>query len=362
MIGIIYKYTSPSGKVYIGQTTQEKRRIKTFCNLNKSYGGVKIDAARRKFGPDNFKYEIIETRVFKSKLEATKKLDELEEHYINKYNSYKKGYNMTYGGYTNRGFKYSEEQKRKMSISRIGKKHPPLSEEQKNQHSELMKLKWQSEQYRSIRAKINESEEHKLKHSESVRGEKNGMFGKAHTLESKTKMSQSRFGDKNYWFNKEKGIDYREKISIGKKAHHQAHPVSKETRDRISTKCSVSVEQYSISGDFINSFKSITDAGEKLRIDSSCITKCCKNKRATAGGYKWKYAYINNITEDIDETNKISGDWITTREAIELTGKCRNVLYYHIKVHGVPKVVCGRKIKIHKQSLIELLEINKDRG
>lgn len=48
MIGIIYKYTSPSGKVYIGQTTQEKRRRKTFLNLNKSYGGVKIDNARRR--------------------------------------------------------------------------------------------------------------------------------------------------------------------------------------------------------------------------------------------------------------------------------------------------------------------------
>ena len=57
MTGIIYKYTSPSGKVYIGQTTDEKRRIKTFFNLNKSYGGEKIDNARKKHGPCNFKYE-----------------------------------------------------------------------------------------------------------------------------------------------------------------------------------------------------------------------------------------------------------------------------------------------------------------
>ena len=33
MIGIIYKYTSPANKVYIGQTTDERRRRKTFLDL-----------------------------------------------------------------------------------------------------------------------------------------------------------------------------------------------------------------------------------------------------------------------------------------------------------------------------------------
>lgn len=354
MIGIIYKYTSPSGKVYIGQTIEEKRRRKTFLNLNKSYGGIKIDSARRKFGPHNFKYEIIENHVFKSKSEMTVKLDEREEYYINQYDSYRNGYNMTFGGYTNRGFKYSEEQKKKMSLSRIGKKLPPLSDYQKAQHSELMKLKWLSDEYRSIRTQISKSEEYKQKLSESLRGENNGMYGKTHALESRVKMSQSRFCEKNYWFNKQKDADYREKISIGMKQHHQINQVSIETRDKISEKCSVSVEQYSLDGKLINAFNSIAEAGNKSGVDASCITKCCKNKRATAGGYKWKYVKMINA-EDNDEILIAPEDWITTREAIELTGKCRNVLYYHIKVHGVPKIVCGRKIKINKKSLLALL-------
>lgn len=44
--GVIYKYTSPSNKVYIGQTTDEemrKYRFKTSVN----YGGLKIDNARK---------------------------------------------------------------------------------------------------------------------------------------------------------------------------------------------------------------------------------------------------------------------------------------------------------------------------
>lgn len=35
MKGIIYKYTSPDGKVYIGQTTKEQNRRNTFLNEKK---------------------------------------------------------------------------------------------------------------------------------------------------------------------------------------------------------------------------------------------------------------------------------------------------------------------------------------
>lgn len=57
--GIIYKYTSPSGKVYIGKTINEKRRRYSFYNLNRRYAGPKIERARKKYGPKNFKYEVI---------------------------------------------------------------------------------------------------------------------------------------------------------------------------------------------------------------------------------------------------------------------------------------------------------------
>ena len=59
--GIIYKYTSPSDKVYIGQTVDERTRRKKFLNTNISYAGLKIDNARKKYGPLNFKYEVLET-------------------------------------------------------------------------------------------------------------------------------------------------------------------------------------------------------------------------------------------------------------------------------------------------------------
>lgn len=57
--GIVYSYVSPSGKYYIGQTYNERDRRSRFFCLTGSYGGIKIDRAREKYGPENFKYEIL---------------------------------------------------------------------------------------------------------------------------------------------------------------------------------------------------------------------------------------------------------------------------------------------------------------
>lgn len=65
MKGIIYKYTSPSGKVYIGQTRCERTRRSRWFNINKPYAGPKINAARSKYGPTNFKYEVLLEKVAK---------------------------------------------------------------------------------------------------------------------------------------------------------------------------------------------------------------------------------------------------------------------------------------------------------
>ena len=44
MIGIIYKYTAPNGKIYIGQTLNEERRRKEFFTQTK-YSGFKFNNA-----------------------------------------------------------------------------------------------------------------------------------------------------------------------------------------------------------------------------------------------------------------------------------------------------------------------------
>lgn len=49
------------------------------------------------------------------------------------------------------------------------------------------------------------------------------------------------------------------------------------------------VEQCSLTGEHINSFPSIREASRVLSLDSSSISKCCRNKVRTVGGFIFKY-------------------------------------------------------------------------
>ena len=114
MKGLIYLYTSPSGKHYIGQTIQESIRRTTFLNPKKNYckhGTSAIDNARRKYGPKAFTYEVLIEVNFKDILE----LDTLEINYIKQYNSYNSGYNSTLGGGSRAGHTWTEQQRQNIS-------------------------------------------------------------------------------------------------------------------------------------------------------------------------------------------------------------------------------------------------------
>ena len=111
--GIIYKYTSPSGKIYIGQTINERKRRKKFLNINEDYAGIKINNARLKYGPENFTYEILERHFYCDNVECIEELNKLEIYYIGKFDSFKNGYNMSIGGEGSSGYKMTEEQVKK---------------------------------------------------------------------------------------------------------------------------------------------------------------------------------------------------------------------------------------------------------
>lgn len=91
MKGTIYKYTSPSGKVYIGQTvnSQEQR-----ARNGEGYKGCPaFYRAIQKYGFENFIYEVLEEV-------EQEELDEKEKYYIALYNSLvPNGYNILTGGH-----------------------------------------------------------------------------------------------------------------------------------------------------------------------------------------------------------------------------------------------------------------------
>jgi group I intron endonuclease len=168
MIGTIYKLTSPSNKCYIGQTTNLVERKRTLYNPNKYYSGHRLDNAIKKYGIENFQYEIIIQIVESSKEKLREKLDELEKFYIEKYDSYNNGYNMTLGGSGSNGCFQTEESKRKISEKAKGRKGSMLgrhlTEEQKNKISNFAKTRT---------------------------GEKNSFYGKTHSEEAKLKIGRA---------------------------------------------------------------------------------------------------------------------------------------------------------------------------
>lgn len=51
----------------------------------------------------------------------------------------------------------------------------------------------------------------------------------------------------------------------------------------------IPINQYSFDGELIKKWDGAKTASQTLKIDISSITKCCKGKLKTAGGYIWKY-------------------------------------------------------------------------
>lgn len=191
MIGIIYKYTSPSNKVYIGQTIHEHTR---YMRHKRTEGDNKFHRAIKKYGFENFTYEVIFTIDNDDRKRVKEKLDFMERYYIRKYDSLNNGYNLTAGGEGGRGTKHTEEFKQKISermkennpawnMTDEWRKHIGDSQRGKKMSDNMRKLT--SERMKSnnpmknpeVAAKMSASqkgkhlsEEHKKKISESSKG------------------------------------------------------------------------------------------------------------------------------------------------------------------------------------------------
>lgn len=139
MAGVIYKITNPTGKIYIGCTIDWKRRFSEYRRLSMA-GQRKLYNSLKKYGYENHVFEIIEEC-------EENMLHEREIYYINYYNCIAEGLNIRLGNRNGRlteetkqkiseslkgrpvtwethgskGYKYTDEQKRKMRKPRVNK-------------------------------------------------------------------------------------------------------------------------------------------------------------------------------------------------------------------------------------------------
>jgi len=109
----IYKITSPSGKIYIGQSVNIALRWNQYKLLYKTIMGPKLYHSLKKYGYDNHTFEVIEEC-------NAEQLDEREIYWGQHYNVLTEaGLNLKLG--ESNGY-YSDETKQKMSEALMGRK------------------------------------------------------------------------------------------------------------------------------------------------------------------------------------------------------------------------------------------------
>jgi group I intron endonuclease len=131
----IYKATNIiNGKVYIGFDSNWPSRISTHKSSSKNINRL-FYSAIKKYGWANFTWELIYQST-----DGAHTLNVMENYFINEYRSYVgfqdcNGYNLTLGGDGSLGRQESEETRKKKSLSKKGKRRPPISQEQKEKIS-----------------------------------------------------------------------------------------------------------------------------------------------------------------------------------------------------------------------------------
>ena len=232
---VIYAFKNKTnGKMYVGQT-QRTFGIRTKQHLNRS--DTYFDKALSKYGLNNFSYWILDRG---STLEE---LNEKERYWITEYDClWPNGYNLTIGGDGVKGYRHTDEYKRKMSEAKKGK----------------------------------------------MIGENNPFYGKKHTIKSIKKMSEYQSARWTVEARKERSNNYKGKFAgednpFYKKEHKQS------SKDKMSkAKDSIKIKVRNI--DTGEVFESLTLASKTYKVQVTHITRVCRGQRKTCGGFRWEYA------------------------------------------------------------------------
>ena len=191
----IYKITSPSNKVYIGQSIDIERRFRHYKRMI-CKEQIKIHNSLLKYGVDAHIFEVLE-------LCDTEELNNRERHYQDLYDSVANGLNLLYVKSEHFNGGHSEESKKKISDSLTGR---TLSEEHKYKIGLNNSRRGMSDETK---------EKHRL-----------GRLGKKASPETIQKQILKRLGSK-------RSEETKKKISEALKGI-QREPISEETRLKMS--------------------------------------------------------------------------------------------------------------------------------
>jgi group I intron endonuclease len=254
-MGYIYMLTSPSGKIYIGQTIRSiEKRFKQHQQTSSTC--VAIYNAIKYHGWENFETDWYEC--------PDEDLNFDEELLVREMGTLApSGYNLKEGGGNG---KLSEETKQKIGEAQLGEKSHMFGKTL--------------------------SDETKQKLSEAKKGEKSHMFGKPKSDEIKQKIREANLGKTQ----SEKTIQKRVKSNTGKIRTEETKQKMKEAKLGEKNTRSKKVYRYAINGTYVDTFNSVGEAGRYLNKDSANIGKCARGEEGYETAYKFKWSYTQSIT------------------------------------------------------------------
>lgn len=198
----IYKITSPSGRIYIGQSKRIERRFRDYKLLRQCNKQILLYRSFSKYGVENHSFEILE-------ICSIELLNNRERYWQEYYQSANGGLNCVYINSDDKKKEYSIESKKKMSINRTGDKNHMFgrkgkdnpqfgrkqSEEQRAKYSPKRKGVAKPKGFGEKVAQANRtrviSEETRKKISDSAKkriGALNPFFGRRHSKETREKI------------------------------------------------------------------------------------------------------------------------------------------------------------------------------
>lgn len=310
----IYKITSPSGKVYIGQAKNVKKRYYRYKKLQ-CKTQRKLYNSLIKYGFENHLFEIIHECNHDE-------LNHFEKLYIKEFNSFnsKNGLNLREGGHNSKmsdeskkilsdkkkGFKHTEDAKEKMSKSSKGKKHTP---ETLKHMSEIKKGKKHTEESKKKISESNKgkvvSEEGRKNMSNSQKGlfagEKHPNYGKkmneehkeilrkVHTgksisIEQKKKISESMKGEKNHFYGKKHSPETISKMKGRKMTETQRKNISDSKKGKNIGVGIKPISAISPNRELVI-FSGVSELKHKFKLSGYFIYRCIKGLRSDVDGW-----------------------------------------------------------------------------
>jgi group I intron endonuclease len=272
MIGI-YKITSPTGKIYIGQSINIPERLRQYKN-EKCIAQPKLYNSIKKHGFDTHTVEVLHECLVSD-------LNRLECYYIDLYRSFgsKHGMNLRSGGGANH--KCSEETKDKIRKKR---QLQTFSEETRKKLSDIARNRSKEDNKRIWGGK-SVSDETRRKLSISSTGRK-------HRPETIEKMSMVQKGKKvsdlakQNMKNAKQNIskETRFKMSLARKGKK----LSKQAAINIGVGHYKPIMQYTKDGEFVRMYVSTIHASIDIGTSRANISGVLQGRHKTAGGFIWK--------------------------------------------------------------------------